>query len=88
MSDTFWSAFFGCLTPVLLAIIAAVFSRKLNHIVTLSNSMLSHTTLKKEEAEQKLERSKDDEIAMLRIQLAESNRTNALLTNAPKKEDQ
>lgn len=61
---------------------------KVDHNVELSNNMLSHTVAKKEEAEKKLDQTKTDELTVARTQLAEANRTIALLTNAPKKEDQ
>lgn len=86
MSDAFWQYFFGCLTPVMLAIVTGWFARKLNHITNLANSMLSHQVEKKEEAEKKLQQSLVDENKMLRIQLAEANRTNALYANTPKKD--
>lgn len=60
---------------------------KVDHVETLSNNMLSHTVAKKEDAEKKLEQTKTDELTIARTQLAEANRTIALLTNAPKKED-
>ena len=93
MSDAFWQQFFGFLTPVMLAIVAGWFGRrlkaqdqKLESIEKLSNSMLTHTTEKKEEAEHKLEQVKADTVMELKTKLAEAEKTIALLTSATKKE--
>ena len=80
MSDAWWDSFFKMLTPVMLAIVTGWFARKLNHITKLANSMLSHQVEKKEEVEKKLEQTKADELVILRTQLAEANRTIALMT--------
>lgn len=53
---------------------------RVDHNVELSNSMLTRTTERKEEAEKKVEQIKSDELLTLRTQLAEANRTIALLT--------
>lgn len=92
MSDAVQIALIAASLPALLAIIGNVVtivmqrwaSRKLNTIEKLSNSMLSHQVEKKEEAEKKLEQSKTDELTILRTQLAEANRTIALMTKPPK----
>ena|SRR6266446_1962057 len=98
MSDAVQIALIAATLPALLSIISNVVThvlsrgqlqkmdKKVDHNIELSNSMLSHTTEKKEEAEKKLEQSKTDELTILRTQLAEANRTIALMTNPPKKE--
>lgn len=95
MSDAVQIALIAASLPAFLGIIGNVTtivmqrwaSRKLDTIEKLSNSTLSHMTEKKEEVEQKLEQTKADEVTILRTQLAEANRTIALMTNPPKKEN-
>ncbi len=56
---------------------------KVDHNVELSNSMLSHQVARKEEAEHKLEQTKQDELLVTKTKLAEAEKQIALLTNAP-----
>lgn len=73
------------LGPILFIIVSHYFSnRKLDVIKDLSNSMLSHTTSKKEEAEHKLEQTKAEELTSLKTRIAELEKQNALLTSPPK----
>ena len=85
-------AFFGLLTLIAVALTNKYLggkvdrtSGKVDETIKLGNSVLTHTTEKKEEAEQKLEQVKTDRLTVLETQLAEANRTIALLTN-PKKD--
>lgn len=57
---------------------------EIKNIKELSNSMLSHTTSKKEEAEHKLEQTKAEELTSLKTRIAELEKQNALLTSPPK----
>lgn len=53
---------------------------KLDHITTLSNSVLSHTVEKKEEIEKKLEQAKVDELSEYKRKVIELEKQVALLT--------
>lgn len=56
---------------------------KVDHNITLSNSMLSRTVAKKEAAEQKLETTHAETVAELKAKLAEKEATIALMAKVP-----
>lgn len=93
MSDAFWDYFFKMLTPVLVAIVAGWFGRRLNvqdkkldTIETLSNSTLSHMTAKKEEADKKLEANLLTQLAAEKEKRVAAEEKLALLMPPPKKD--
>lgn len=67
--------------PILVIVVTHMLSSaKLNHIAEVSNSMLTHTTAKKEEAEKRLEQVKVDELLVARTKIAELEKQVALMT--------
>lgn len=84
MSDAFWNGLFQMLTPVMLAIVAGWFGRKLHTIEKQTNSMLSITKAQKDEADKKLETNLLTQLAASQQEVAALKEKVALLTPPPK----
>lgn len=69
------------LGPILVIVITHFLSnRKLDHITELSNSMLSSTIAKKEEADRKVEELKANDLLVAKTRIAELEKQVALIT--------